>query len=66
MKATTSFDKYPIRVCRSLLDCELCGQPITMGQYYYDGKYGRRAHEICVERLRTEANYQPTSMAKED
>jgi len=54
MTAKTSFDKYPIRVCRFMNECEICKTPIIMGQRYYDGKYGRRAHEVCVERLRQE------------
>ena len=41
--------RYPIRFCRTLNHCELCGQDITIGQPYYDGGYSRRGHKGCVE-----------------
>jgi len=40
--------KYPIRICRSLHDCSVCGETIKNGQHYYDGGYCRRAHFLCV------------------
>ena len=47
-KRPIDFPKYPIRTCRSLLGCDPCGESITLGQAYYDGGYGRRAHVACV------------------
>jgi hypothetical protein len=40
--------KKPIRTCRSLHFCELCGKSITLGERYHDGGYGYRAHVECV------------------
>ena len=37
-----------LRYCYSLHECELCDRPITLGQYYRDGGYGKRAHDDCV------------------
>lgn len=37
---------YPIRFCRTMHECAVCGQTITLGQRYYDGGYGRRVHEV--------------------
>lgn len=39
---------YPVRTCYSLHTCKVCGQPITIGQLYHDGGYGRRAHVDCL------------------
>lgn len=40
--------KYPRRKCFSLYSCEVCKESILLGQFYYDGGFGRRAHETCV------------------
>lgn len=40
---------YRVRTCYSLHECALCGSAIVIGQTYYDGGYGRRAHEDCVK-----------------
>lgn len=37
----------PRRTCKSLHHCFLCGQAILLGQEYYDGGYGHRAHVEC-------------------
>lgn len=37
-----------IRVCQTLHDCCLCGLPIRHGDIYYDGGYGKRAHDTCL------------------
>lgn len=29
--------------------CKLCGEAIKVGQYYYDGGFGKRAHKLCAE-----------------
>lgn len=42
------FFRYPIRTCQSLHCCDICGESITLGQKYYDGGYGRRAHVDCA------------------
>lgn len=39
---------YPLRTCRSLHHCEVCGRDILNGQKYFDGGYSRRAHESCI------------------
>lgn len=45
------FGKYPLRTCRwqpGLSKCEVCESDIKTGERYFDGGYGRRAHESCV------------------
>jgi len=42
------WEKYPIRVCRTLHHCEFCGKDIVDGERYHDGGYSRRAHVKCV------------------
>lgn len=42
------FLKYPIRACRSLHECRICGMDIKDGQQYYDGGLDRRAHIHCI------------------
>jgi hypothetical protein len=40
-----------------MLHCQICDRAISYGEQYYDGGYGRRAHEFCVnEALKDEAN----------
>jgi hypothetical protein len=48
-RATTRWIDRPLRVCRTLHHCQVCGKDITMGQRYFDGGYPRRAHEACVD-----------------
>ena len=43
------FTRYPIRTCKSVHGCEICKGDITYGQKYYDGGYGRRAHDLCAD-----------------
>ena len=43
--ADLKIDRYPVRTCRTLHECEACGGSITIGQRYRDGGYGRRFHE---------------------
>lgn len=43
------WDRYQIRVCRSLHHCEVCRKDITLGQQYRDGGYSRRAHVTCLD-----------------
>lgn len=45
--AELSWHRYRVRRCRSLHHCEVCGRDIYGGERYYDGGYGRRAHEKC-------------------
>jgi hypothetical protein len=49
MIATAGFLKYPVRECRSLHFCCICGKDITLGQLYHDGGYGRRCHVDCAD-----------------
>jgi len=44
-----NWEKYTVRTCMSLHECKLCSEKITLGEIYYDGGYGRRAHVACVE-----------------
>jgi hypothetical protein len=39
----------PVRTCRTLHSCVLCGKDITDGQEYRDKGYGARAHEGCFK-----------------
>jgi len=39
---------YPIRKCYSMHECLICGDTIVLGDVYYDGGFGKRAHEKCV------------------
>lgn len=41
--------KYPARVCNSLHYCRICDGDILLGESYYDGGYGKRAHVICTQ-----------------
>ena len=41
--------KFPLRNCKSLHECGICGLKITFGEDYYDGGYGKRAHSRCAE-----------------
>lgn len=41
---------YPVRECRTLHTCRLCGEHITLGQEYRDGGYPRRAHLACIDK----------------
>ena len=43
------YTKYKIRTCKSLHHCEICNGDITLDQKYYDGGYGRRAHDLCAD-----------------
>jgi hypothetical protein len=43
------YGKYPVRTCRTLQHCELCGRDITHGNSYHDGGPGKRAHVLCVK-----------------
>lgn len=52
--STIDFSKYPVRTCKSLHGCEICHQDITYGQKYYDGGYGRRAHDLCADAMAME------------
>ncbi len=49
IKQRIRFVDYLMRTCKSLHFCELCHQDITFDQKYYDGGYGRRAHDLCAE-----------------
>ncbi len=40
--------KYPIRQCYSSHECCLCKVSIGLGDQYYDGGSGWRAHVGCV------------------
>ena len=42
------YGKYPRRTCYSLHSCAICEEEITYGETYYDGGYGKRAHDECV------------------
>jgi hypothetical protein len=41
--------KYPVRLCRTMHHCILCGERIDAGDRYHDGGYSHRAHVTCVE-----------------
>lgn len=49
MRSPINYAKYPVRTCRTLCQCQLCGKDITYGNSYHDGGYGRRAHVLCVK-----------------
>ncbi len=44
----------PVRTCRTLHHCEMCGHDITDGQQYRDGGVDKRAHEDCFQVWRKE------------
>lgn len=48
-KKPVNWKKYPVRRCYSIQYCDLCGGVIVIGDEYYDGGNGRRAHVDCVE-----------------
>lgn len=45
----SDYTKYKLRTCQSMHFCEICTQKIEYGQKYYDGGYGRRAHDLCAD-----------------
>lgn len=46
---TKSYTIYKLRTCMTLHQCAICGQDIVHGERYFDGGYGKRAHEKCVK-----------------
>lgn len=46
-KGSLTWGDYPIRTCRTMHACTLCGQVIKAGECYYDGNIGRRTHVKC-------------------
>ncbi len=44
---------YPVRRAQLSHECLVCGDEIHFGELYHDGGYGRRAHQVCVERALT-------------
>lgn len=40
--------KYPSRVCQMMHHCRICRLDILLGDAYFDGGYGRRAHVSCA------------------
>ena len=47
-KPKINWKKYKIRTCRTLHECAICGTGIYVGDPYFDGGYGKRAHKLCV------------------
>lgn len=41
----------PIRKCRTVHQCNECGQDIVVGERYLDGGYGNRTHVECPPHL---------------
>ena len=39
----------PIRLCRSVHGCCVCGKDVVFGEQYYDGGYDKRAHKNCID-----------------
>jgi hypothetical protein len=48
-KRKIDFTKYKLRTCTSMHECSVCHKKIGLGDEYYDGGYGRRAHKDCAE-----------------
>jgi hypothetical protein len=48
MKKEVNWRKYKVRTCLSSHECRICGKDICLGDQYYDGGYGRRAHVDCA------------------
>lgn len=45
----TAYTTYKTRTCKSLHYCAICKGRIEYGQKYYDGGYGKRAHDLCAD-----------------
>lgn len=45
----TDYTKYKVRTCNTLHFCAICGGRIEYGHRYYDGGYGKRAHDLCAD-----------------
>ena len=43
------YGHYKIRRCYSLHSCAVCNHDISLGQLYFDGGHGRRAHVECAD-----------------
>ena len=50
MSKPVAWSNRPLRTCRTMHDCCICGTEIRRGHSYRDGGYDRRAHEHCAER----------------
>jgi hypothetical protein len=46
-KKFEGYCRYPLRRCYTLHECAVCKKEIVCDEIYYDGGYGRRAHEMC-------------------
>ncbi len=44
--------EYKIRTCLTMHECSVCRKQIRLGDRYFDGGYGYRAHVLCVEHLK--------------
>lgn len=53
------YNEYPLRICRTLHECNICRKPIMCGEYYYDGGYSRRVHKDCYDKLHNPMWVQP-------
>lgn len=53
-KKRIAWKQYPLRVCRWMNECRVCGRVISSGQKYYDGGHGIRAHKMCADDVCTE------------
>jgi len=56
-----AYEKYPVRECRSMHSCAECGKDIKLGDFYRDGGYGRRVHEICFQAAKMEKEYKESA-----
>ena len=45
------YNEYPLRLCYTMHDCQICKGTILAGECYYDGGFGRRAHQECADKL---------------
>ena len=51
MSNPIDWSKYPVRTCRTIHQCAICGTDITCGDTYRDGGFGIRAHTHCADEL---------------
>jgi hypothetical protein len=48
-------ESWPLRTCQTRHECNYCPLPIRLGDKYYDGGYGHRYHQDCLQTMKTAA-----------
>lgn len=68
LRKPINWKSCPVRKCRSAQTCLICGEPIAVGEMYYDALNNKKAHTYCVDSpaITEEALEQETPAQKTD